>query len=207
MTSGGSMPMRSSSVGITSIACTYWCACVTVGADAVRPVHDQRIRDTTFVRVALEPLERRVPRPRPTPRVVVVRQRTAEIVDAAQVLLEALGHEVEEVLLVERALRAAFGRRAVVAHHEHDRVVELTELGDEVEQSGDLRVGVREEAGVHLHHARGRVAARRPSASPRPAPRTAAPRARVSGGSRPDSSCRANTASRQRSHPASNCPR
>ena len=57
-----------------------------------------------------------------------------------QVFLEALGHEVEEVLLVERAPDSTLGRRAVVAHQHHDRVVELTQLGDEVEETGHLRV-------------------------------------------------------------------
>ena len=84
-----------------------------------------------------------------------------------EVLLEALGHEVEEVHLVERALRAALGAGAVVAHDQHDRVVELAERVDEVEDPADAVVGVLEEAGVDLHHPRVQPAlvgrARRPT--------------------------------------------
>ena len=127
---------------------------LAIGSDAGGPMHDERIGDTALVRVALEALERRVAGPRPAPGVVVVGVRSTEVVDPAQVLVEALGHEVEEVLLVERALRATFGRCAVVTHHEDDGVVELAELGDEVQHPLHLRVGVRQEPGEDLHHAR-----------------------------------------------------
>ena len=83
---------------------------------------------------------------------MVVRAGGAEVVDAAQVLLRALGHEVEEVLLVEGPLRATLGAGAVVAHHDDDRVVELAQLVDEVEHALHLGVGVGEEAGEDLHH-------------------------------------------------------
>ena len=46
-----------------------------VGADAGGPVHDERVRHATLVGVALEPLERGVAGPRPSPGVVVVRPR------------------------------------------------------------------------------------------------------------------------------------
>ncbi len=140
---------------MTSIACTYWCRVCAVGPDARGPVHDERVRDATLVRVPLEPLERRVPGPGPTPGIVVVRARCPEIVDAAQVLFDALRHEVEEVLLVERSVHTTFCRSAVVAHEQDDRVVELAQLGDELEHAGNLHVRVREEAGEDLHHAGG----------------------------------------------------
>ena len=74
------------------------------GGNALWPAKNEWIGDATFVGLTLPTFERRVARPRPTPRVMVVRVGSAEVVDAAQVLFEALGLEVEEVHLVERAV-------------------------------------------------------------------------------------------------------
>ena len=145
--------------------------CAPLGPDAGRPVEDERIGHAPFVGVALESLQRRVAGPGPAPRVVVVGLGCAEVVDPSQVLLEALGDEVEEVLLVERPLRTALGRCAVVAHDDDDGVLGLTELLNEVEDAGDLGVGVGEEAGVDLHQPSGQtllvVAQRVPGRDPR----------------------------------------
>jgi hypothetical protein len=122
-------------------------------AETGGPVDDERIGDAALVRLALPPPQRCVAGPGPRPWVVTVGARRAEVVDAAQVLLEALGLEVEEVHLVVRAVGAALGAGAVVAHHEHDRVVELAEDVDVIDEAAQLGVGVLEEAGVHLHHA------------------------------------------------------
>ena len=125
----------------------------------------------------------------------------------AQVLLRALRHEVEEVLLVEAALGATLGAGAVVAHHDHDRVVALAELVDEVEHALHLGVGVGEEAGERLHHPAVEVALVVGEASPRPAPTPGARTGgcpRAAGPTRPGA---ANTCSRHSSQPRSNWPR
>ena len=83
---------------------------------------------------------------------MVVGPRRAEVVDASEVLLEALRHEVEEVGLVERSLGPTLGAGPVVAHHHDDRVVELADLVDRIDHALHLGIGVREEGGVHLHH-------------------------------------------------------
>ena len=82
-----------------------------------------------------------------------MRAGTAEIVDVGEVLLQAFRLEVEEVHLVERAARSAFRAGTVVAHHQHDCVVELAEALEVVDDTADLRVGVLEEPGIYLHHA------------------------------------------------------
>ncbi len=63
------------------------------------------------------------------------------------------GDVVEELVLVERAVRAALGTRSVVGDHDDDRVLELPGLLEVVEQPPDLVVGVGDEAGEHLGHA------------------------------------------------------
>ena len=125
------------------------------GAETGGPVHDERVRDTTFMGVALEPLERSVPGPGPSPRVVVVGLGGSEVVDPLEVLFEALGDEIEEILLVERSPGATLGRCTVVAHDDHDRVLGLTELLDEVEEACHLRVRMAEEPGEDLHEPSG----------------------------------------------------
>ena len=126
--------------------------------DPVRPVHDRAVAGAAPVRRhLLRPLERRVRRPRPADRVVVVGARRAELVHLAHQELGRLerGHAVEVGHLVERAVQRAFGRRAVVADDVvDDRVVEDAEVVDGIDQPSDVVVGVLEEPGVHLHLAR-----------------------------------------------------
>ncbi len=123
------------------------------GLDSLRPRDDQRIRDAALEVVALPHLERRVEGPRPADRIVVVGPRRAEVVDVLQVLLDRVGDAVEELVLVDGAVRPALAARAVVGDEDDDRVLELARLLEEVEQPPDLVIGVREEARVHLGHA------------------------------------------------------
>ena len=59
-------------------------------SDTPRPADDEWIANPTRVGVLLVALERRVGDRRPTQRVVVLRLRRANVVDAGQVVLEGL---------------------------------------------------------------------------------------------------------------------
>jgi hypothetical protein len=83
---------------------------------------------------------------------VVVGRRAAQLVDLGEVLLEALGHVVEEQHLVERSRDAALGRGAVVGDDHDDRVLELADLLERVQDAAEVMVGVGHEAGEDLHH-------------------------------------------------------
>jgi hypothetical protein len=126
---------------------------LAAGSDARWPVDHERIADAAAVGLPLPPPERGVAGPRPAPRIVVEVPRAAELVDRDEVLLERLGHEVEEQVLVDRAGRSALGARAGVGDQHDQRVVELAELLEEGDQAADVVVGVLEEAGEDLHHA------------------------------------------------------
>jgi hypothetical protein len=78
----------------------------------------------------------------------------AEVVDGGQVLLQRLGHEVEELVLVDRPGGAALGAGPVVGQDHDQGVVELAELAQEVQQPADVVVGVLQEPGEDLHHPR-----------------------------------------------------
>ena len=69
-------------------------------------------------------------------------------------VLEALRHLVEEAHLVERAGDAALGRRAVVGDDHDQRVVELADLLERVQDAAEVVVGVLDEPGEDLHHPR-----------------------------------------------------
>ena len=116
---------------------------------------DARVGDATLVDLALPALEGRVPRHGPAPRVVVVAQRSADLVDAPVHLLDAGALEVGEPALVDGAVLAALRAGAVVGHHHDDGVVGVTQVVDEVEHPPDLLVGVGEEGGEALHEALG----------------------------------------------------
>ena len=137
-----------------STAWLYWRRSSPRRLDPGRPGDDQRVGGAALVvRVALPQLERRVERPGPPGRVVVVRPRAAELVEVLEVLLHRVGEAVEELVLVDRAVRPALARGAVVGDEHDDRVLELTALLEVVEQAAELVVGVAEEAGVDLGHA------------------------------------------------------
>ena len=67
------------------------------------------------------------------------------------VLLQRLGHIVEEVL-VDRAGRPAFEPGAIVGNEHDQRIVELTGHLQKIEQTADMMVGMLEESGEDLHH-------------------------------------------------------
>ena len=71
--------------------------------------------------------------------------------DVLQVLGHGVGDVVEEQVLVERAVRAAFGRGAVVGHQDDQRVVELVHLFEERDQLADVVIDVRQVRRVHFH--------------------------------------------------------
>ena len=123
--------------------------------DAAGPVHDRAVAGAAPVRGhLLGPLERRVHRPRPTDREVVVGAGRAELVQLADHELRRLdgGHTVEVGHLVEGAVHGALGRRTVVTDDVvDDRVVEDFEVLEGVDDAAHLDVGVLEEPGVHLH--------------------------------------------------------
>ena len=102
----------------------------------------------------LGPLIRRVHRVRPADRIVIVCLRSAELVDLG---LEKVGrldacNSVQHEQLVEAAVRRSFGRRSVVADDVVDqRVVELSEPVEPVDEPPDVIVGMLEEAGIHFH--------------------------------------------------------
>ncbi len=120
--------------------------------DSLRPGDDERVGGAAAVGLPLPAPERGVARPRPTPRVVVEVLRPADLVDQLQALLDRLLRVVEELRLVGRPGRPTLGGGAVVGDHHDQRVLELPEGRQELEQSADLVVGVLEEAGEHLHH-------------------------------------------------------
>ena len=122
-------------------------------ADALGPGDEQRVGHAALEVVALPHLERRVESPRPADRIVVVGRRRTKLVEVVEVLLDRVGDPVEELVLVDRTVRTAFARGAVVGNKHHDRVVEVPGLLEEVEQPPDLVVGVREEASKDLGHA------------------------------------------------------
>ena len=127
----------------------------TLLLDPVGPVDDRAVAGAAPVRGdLLGPLERRVGRPRPTDRVVVVRARRAELVHLRDHELGGLqgGHPVEVGQLVEGAVQRAFGGGAVVADDVvDDRVVEDLEVLEGVDHPADVVVGVLQEPGEHLH--------------------------------------------------------
>ena len=99
------------------------CSHFVFGRKLFRPMHNQRVSHTAFVSFALPSFERCVTCPRPTPRIVIVRVWCAEQINSFHVFFKALGHEVKEKHFVERALGPAFCACAVIAHHEHNRVI------------------------------------------------------------------------------------
>ena len=125
---------------------------LALGLDALGPVHDEPVGDAAAVGLPLPPPERRVARERPAPRVVVEVLGAAEVVEGGEVLLEVVGHVVEELVLVHRAVRSALGAGPVVGDDHDDGVVQLAQVVQEVQHPSDLVVGVLEESGEDLHH-------------------------------------------------------
>ncbi len=104
--------------------------------------------------VALEHLERRREPDRPSGREMVVGVRASQLVHQPHVLGQIVGVTVEELVLVDGAIRRAFTRGAVVRGIEDDGVVELPRLLQVINDAADLRVGVFRESGEDLGHVR-----------------------------------------------------
>ncbi len=117
------------------------------------PAHDQRIADPALVGLPLPAPERRVPRQRPAPGIVAVRLRASQLAEHGARRFHVVRQAVEDEVLVEGAVRAALRAGAVVAEREDQRAVELAAAGEEVEQAAEVVIGVRQEAGIDLHHA------------------------------------------------------
>jgi hypothetical protein len=73
---------------------------------------------------------------------VVERGRAPQFVHARQGLFQALRHTVEEERFVQRSVRAALGAGPVVRDGDDQRVVQLADLCQEVQQAADMVVGV-----------------------------------------------------------------
>ena len=135
-----------------SIAWWYWWRISPLALIPLGQEMHARIAAAAVELVALPHLERRVERHRPAVRVMVVGLRASELVDHRQVRLDVVGNLVDELVLVERAVRAALAAGAVVRDKHDDRVLELLGLLQVREQAADLIIGVREEPRVHLGH-------------------------------------------------------
>ena len=100
----------------------------------------------------LGPLERRVERPGPADRHVVVGLvRAPDVVEVLQLVVDRDFDAVEHGDLVGRADRRAFGAGAVVAADVDDeRVVELAHVLDGLDHAADLVVGVGQVGGVNF---------------------------------------------------------
>ena len=142
-----------------SMQCVNWERDPPASLDPFRPGDDHAVAGAAEVGGALlAPLERRVPGPRPGGR-VVRRVRVgapgvepAVLLDQRQLLLGRQGDPVLHRQLVEGAGQRALQAGAVVAEDVDDeRVVELAQLLDRVEQAADVPVGVLLEAGIDLH--------------------------------------------------------
>ena len=84
--------------------------------------------------------------------VVGVGVRAAQVVVVLEDVRDGFGDAVEVGHLVEQAVHGPFGAGAVVADFvEDERVVQLAEVFDRLDQPADLVVGVFAEAGEHFH--------------------------------------------------------
>ena len=151
MVAGGSMPSSVEHGGHHVDDVRVLRAHVAAVLDPRRPVHDERVGRAAAVGFALPPAERRVPGEGPAPRVVVEVLRATELVDDLQAVLDRFRAVVEELGLVGGAGDAALGARAVVGDHHDQRVVELADGAQELDEATDVVVGVAEEPGEDLH--------------------------------------------------------
>src|SRR5258707_14254490 len=86
---------------------------------------------------------------------MVERQRTAEFIHVRHDLLEVFRDGVEEGHLIEQTLLAALSARSIVALNiDYERVVQLTQVLNSVEDPAHLIVGIGERRGINLHHVR-----------------------------------------------------
>ena len=112
--------------------------------DVAGPRHGHALRRPAEMRRhLLHPLERRVERPRPSCRKVRESPLGAPELIPEELVLDRHGNAIEGRELVRRAVDHAFAAGAVVAADVDDqRVVELTEVFDGLDDAADLVVGV-----------------------------------------------------------------
>ena len=121
-------------------------------ADAVRPMHDERIPDTALIGVLLIEPKWRVADLRPAGWVVVVEVWPADFVDSIDHVFGTASDQVEEPKFVERAVFAAFLAGAIVGDEHDDGVIEHIDLFKEVDEPTDLVVGVIQESSEGFLH-------------------------------------------------------
>ena len=165
---GSGMPAASRMVGAMSM--TWWnCErtppCVL---DAVRPRDHQRVAHAAEVRGdLLAPLERRVHRPGPADREVVVGLRPADLVEVLQHERRRRARRPPSAAIsLNEPYERALHRGAVVADDaEDERVVELAHLLECVEDAANLVVGLGGVGRERLHQPCGDASSGRASAS------------------------------------------
>ena len=96
---------------------------LALGRDPLRPGHDEGIADAAAMGVLLVAPQRRVRRHRPAMREIGVGIRPADVVDPPQLFRHRLGTEIVRPHRVDEAERPALLARAIVGHHEDQRVV------------------------------------------------------------------------------------
>ena len=108
--------------------------------DPRRPGDDERIARAAEMRGdLLAPLERRVHRPRPADREMIVGLRSADLVDVLQDVGRVLRLAVERHHFVEDAVQRPFHRGAVVADLPQDeRIVVLADVLQRIDDAADL---------------------------------------------------------------------
>src|SRR5262249_20856498 len=105
-----------------------------------RPGDDTRVGDATLVHLPLPPAKGRVPAHGPAPRIVVVAERAADLLDPLVHLVSGGWIEIDHSDVVDRAGGAALGTRPVIGDHHDDGVVAVAEFGEEVEHPANLLV-------------------------------------------------------------------
>ena len=119
--------------------------------DTLRPGDDARVGRAAPVGLALPAAEGRVAGIGPAPGIVVVGLDAAQLIEHLEVILERFLHVVEEEHLVERADRPALGAGAVVGDDHDQRIVQLADIFQELEDAPEVVVGEADEAGIDLH--------------------------------------------------------
>ena len=111
-------------------------------ADAVWPVHDERVTYAALVGVLFVETQRRIADLGPARGVVVVQVGSTDFVDTIHHVFRTATDQIEEPEFVQRAVFASLLARAVIGDQHDDRVVEHIELFEEVDQPADLVIGV-----------------------------------------------------------------
>ena len=125
--------------------------------DLGRPVDDEGHVDPALMGVLLVPLERGVAGLGPAPRVVGMAVGATDVVEPLDRFVRRLDDHVEVLHLVHDAERTTLLAGPVVGQQKNQRVVELTELLEVVDEPADLGIGVLEERGERLLQACGQA--------------------------------------------------